>query len=177
MADPSSDGQEPESASVLRERFEAQLAELKTTAERVPQLERELALHKAGLHGLTDEQVEALAVVHKGETTPEALKATAERLGWSSVPAIEAQPNDQQGPPQGQQPEPVQPATSQHLDNMSVQQLREMAALAASPAPTGQPGGPVTQEQFDKQVKDVMQELGPDGLMDWLRQNQDLIQH
>lgn len=64
----------------------------KESTERAERLERELAFHKAGLASLTDKQVKALSAAHDGEFTPEALKATAEELGFGQKASGESPP-------------------------------------------------------------------------------------
>lgn len=67
---------------------------------RLAQAERELAVFKADLPGLTAKQREALATLHKGDDlTPDALKATATEYGFitqadETVPQSEIQSHD-----------------------------------------------------------------------------------
>lgn len=57
---------------------------------RLAQAERELAVFKADLPGLTAKQREALATLHKGDDlTPDALKVTAEEYGFLAPPTDE----------------------------------------------------------------------------------------
>lgn len=55
---------------------------------------RELTIFKAGLTDLNADQITALAAVHQGDDTPEALRATAEKLGWAK-PAEPEVPKDE----------------------------------------------------------------------------------
>lgn len=59
---------------------------------KVQSYERTDAIREAGLN-LTARQLKVLAREHEGDITPEALKATAEELGWT-VPDPEAEETD-----------------------------------------------------------------------------------
>lgn len=47
-------------------------------------LKRELAVTRAGLDSLNEDQMSALAAVHKGDWDADSVKATAERLGFGT---------------------------------------------------------------------------------------------
>lgn len=92
MADPT-EGETPDAPESDQERNWRKLeAKAKESTERAAQLERELAFHKAGLADLTDKQVKALSAAHDGEFTPDALKATAEELGFARTASGQSSP-------------------------------------------------------------------------------------
>lgn len=83
--------QPPEDSQVIRD--------LRKKAERADQAEAEAtalrtenALFKAGLGDLTDIQRKAILATHEGELSGEALKATAESLGFTKQPEAPQEP-------------------------------------------------------------------------------------
>ena len=68
--------------------FRRELEERAAAAEqKASRLERENAIFKAGLTGLTDRQISVLASQIEGDPTPESVKTLAAELGWA--PAVE----------------------------------------------------------------------------------------
>jgi hypothetical protein len=65
-------------------------------------LQRELNLSKAGISDLSEKQLKALDAAHDGESTPEALRKTAEELGFAE-PIPETSTEEQQAHQQVQQ--------------------------------------------------------------------------
>lgn len=70
----------PENHNIMQLRAKAKRHD--EVAEENAKLKRQLALTEAGLKDLGDEKLKALTAVHEGEFDAEALKATAERLGF-----------------------------------------------------------------------------------------------
>lgn len=87
---------EPETGSLLRTQLEAAQAKARELEASNTQIARENHVLKAGLGDLAPEKLEALSVVHKGDMTPEALRATAEKLGFVEV-TPEIAPDVEQG--------------------------------------------------------------------------------
>lgn len=153
MADPTeaADDGSQQSGKGLRAQLEAQVAEnkaLREQAERSAQLERELSLHRAGLGHLSDKQAKALAAAHDGEYTPEALKATAEELGFGAKPTGESTP-----------------AAAQVTDHSA--EAAELASISGAPdVPAA--AGQMTQAEFDKRIGAIQND---DELDEFVAQN------
>lgn len=96
MADEQYDELESEEQEQPKRNFRRVLEERATEAERKAQeaeakyqeMERKLALRDAGL-SLSEKQIKAFVAAHEGEWSPEAVKATAEALGFSGAPKVE----------------------------------------------------------------------------------------
>lgn len=127
----------------------------KTAEEKAAQLQRELAFTKAGLDHLSDRQAVALYKVHDGDMTAEALKATADELFGAKSEPGESTPGSE-GP--------------DHSAEAS-----ELAALARSPAGEAPSGAPLSQEQIDQKLAEVVAEGGPDAAKDWMLANRSLF--
>lgn len=85
------DDQTTESPAIAALRKEAKQA--KKLQEERDALVRENALLKAGLSGLSEKQTKALLATHDGDMTPDAIKATAQELGFTTdapAPTAEA---------------------------------------------------------------------------------------
>jgi len=85
MADPTEVEQSDDhtESSVVKE-LRVKAKRLDQAEAKTAELERKLALSEAGLTGLTDKQVKALLSAHEGEITAEAIKATADELGFAA---------------------------------------------------------------------------------------------
>lgn len=73
----------PEGLRDYVKRLEREKREAETKAADVPKLQKQIALNEAGLSDLSKEQREALFAVHKGESTPEEIRKTAELLKFA----------------------------------------------------------------------------------------------
>lgn len=152
MADPtesdepaSGESENPQERNWRKLEDRAKLAE-----EKAARYERELAFTRARLDHLNDDQAAALAAVHKGDMTADALKATAERLGFAAT----------------------EPAPTPVVEPDRSGEAAELSALAGSTAePSGGPG-PVTQEAVDKTIRGFD---NPAELRAWIMDNRGMF--
>lgn len=128
--DPDDDGQ-PTESSVIKE-LRAKAKRVEEAEARAAEAERRLAFSEAGLNGLSDKQRTALLAAHDGEVNAEALRSTAEELGFGPKPEAPA-------------PEPEVPGTDP--------EVREMMRLANSPTPDREPPG-AAETEFAKQIEE-----------------------
>lgn len=122
MADPEAQAEDTPDEESKPKNWRRQLeADRDQALEENVRLKQELALHESGLKELSDEQRSDVITLAKakGDTSPDALKAIAERLSYTKPPAAPA-------------PEGV--ATSAQVENPAAGELQELAALTDSPA-------------------------------------------
>lgn len=112
MADPEVEDENQPAKKDWRKEYETRA---KVAEEEAAQLRRELAFTKAGLDGLSDKQVKALVAAHDGDMTADALKATADELGFGAKETGQSPPAPESVPAQ-------------------VSEAAELARLANSPA-------------------------------------------
>jgi hypothetical protein len=127
----------------------------KQAEERAAQLERELAFTRAGLDHLTDKQVRALTAAHEGDITADALKSTADELGFLPKVSGESTPVTD-GP--------------DHSAEVS-----ELASLANSPNGAEAPPGRLSQEDIDRKIAEAAAEGGPEAVKDFMLANRGLF--
>lgn len=89
MADPT-EAEDHTESSVIKE-LRAKAKRVETAESEAAKLRQELALTKAGLDGLNEKQVKALMSAHEGDFTADAIKATADELGFVTKPAAPAE--------------------------------------------------------------------------------------
>jgi hypothetical protein len=97
--DPDLDGLDEQPPQNDRDRNIARLREKANkydeAMKQVADLQRDLAVRDAGLTGLKPSQMKALTLSHEGELSADALRATAEELGFIA-PAPEGAPAEEQ---------------------------------------------------------------------------------
>jgi len=117
----------------------------KTAEDKAADLERRLAFTEAGLTDLSPKQVKALLSAHEGDISADAIKATADELGF--------------GPPPKVAEEEVDPEQAQRE-----QELATLTKLANSPAP----GAPDPQTSVDE-----IRNMSPEAIQSYLYGNAD----
>lgn len=131
-----------------KKNWRKELEDRATAAEKAQvEMAQELALFKSGLVDLSDDQRDDVLTLAKakGDTSPEALKAIADRLSYTKAQATDAE------------------VTEEVVDDRSAE-LAQLATLAKSPAPTSEP---------QSGVADLSQFHTVDALFDHLRDNID----
>ena len=115
------------------------------------ELKRELAFSEAGLVGLTVKQRKALLAAHEGDVTAEAIKATADDLGFfvGEPPA-----KDDTDPEQVQRD----------------QEVSELAKFAGAPTPSG--SAVMSPDEVQAKIDSF---TSPEALKDWVLANPDLF--
>ena len=150
MADPT-EVEESEDRPARNWRKELEDRAKQAEAER-DELKRELAFSEAGLVGLSAKQRKALLAAHEGDVTAEAIKATADDLGFFvGEPAAKDDVAD---------PEQVQ----------RDQEVSELAKFAGAPTPSG--SAVMTPDEVKAKIDSF---TSPEALKDWVLANPDLF--
>lgn len=160
MADPTEaeepEEQEPAPKKNWRRDLEDRLASAETRAQ---DAEQRAAVAEAGLTGLTPKQLRALKLSHEGDFTAEALKATAEELGFGAAKVEEQSTSE------------AQPTEEQNPDTKA--EASKLAKLANSPAQHSPAADIIrSQEDFDAKVRSFTNEADLDK---FLRDNLNLL--
>lgn len=124
----------------------------KQAEAKAAELERKLAFSEAGLTGLSAKQVKALLAAHEGDVTAEAIKATADDLGFFvGEPAAKDDVTD---------PEQVQRDA----------EVSELAKFAGAPTPSG--SAVMSADEVKAQIDSF---TSPEALKDWVLANPDFF--